>query len=148
MKILLLLLNVILGVVLLTGCQTGTKTDPLVSVTITNQPESAIAHAVDAVFVSHGYSGGRIGPGQYAYHRTATSGSNLLADDHQFDTIVTLRVIVIITPIDARSTLVSCDPSAVEGADDFTFGSSRTVHKVRTAPYAQMLKDVRAQFGQ
>ena len=148
MKILFILLSGVLAVALLSGCQTGPKTTPLISVIITNQPEPAIANAVDAVFVSHGYSGGRVGPNQFSYHRTATSGDNLLAGDDQFDSIVTLWAIVSIAPIDAHSTLLCCEPSLVEGSFDSPYGGGRTVHQVRKAPYELMVKEVRAQFGQ
>jgi len=148
MKILFVLLTGVFAVALLSGCQTGPKSTPLISVIITNQPEAAIVNAVDAVFVSHGYSGGRVGANQFSFHRTATSGDNLPAGDYEFDSIVTLWAILSIAPIDSNSTLLCCEPSLVEGTADSPYGGGKTVHQVRKAPYEQMLKEVRAQFGQ
>ena len=148
MKIKLLALAGALAMALFTGCQTGTKTGTLASVIITNQPMSAITQAVDAVFVSHGYSGGRIGPGQYAYHRIATRSDNVTASAGSFDSIVTIRVIVVINPIDAGSTLVGCDAWLVKGAIDSAFGGGSEIRDVRSGPYQQMLRDIQTQLGQ
>jgi len=148
MKIGLLALAGVFAVTLFTGCQTGTKTGTLVSVVITNQPETAIAQAIDAVFVSHGYSGGRIGPGQFAYHRTGTRSDNMANNENPFDAIVTIHVAVVINQINAGSTLVGCDAWLVEGIDNSGFGGSREIREVRPGPYKQLLLDVQTQLGQ
>ena len=148
MKIGLAVLTVSFTVTLFTGCQTGTKTGTLASVVITNQPESAIAQAIDAVFVSHGYSGGRIGLGQYSYHRTGTRADNVTYHEFTFDEIVTIRVVVVINKINAGSTLVGCDAWLVEGMDNSGFGGSREIREVRPEPYEQLLLDVQTQLGQ
>ncbi len=147
-KIGLAVLSVAFAVTLFTGCQTATKTGALASVVITNQPEPAIAQAIDAVFVSHGYSGGRIGPGQYSYHRTGTRSDNVAHNDFTFDEIVTIRVVVMINKINSNSTLVGCDAWLVEGMDNSGFGGSREIREVRTGPYEQLLLDVQTQLGQ
>jgi hypothetical protein len=146
MKIKFLALAAVLAVTLFTGCQT--KTGTLVSVIITNQPMPAITQAVNAVFVSHGYSGGRIGPGQFAYHRTGTRSDNVAYNNYTFDEIVTIRVVVVINKIDAGSMLVGCDAWLVEGADDPVFGDSHQIRKLRKWPYQQLLRDIRTQLGQ
>jgi hypothetical protein len=148
MKVKLILLAGVLVVSLFTGCQTGTKTGTLASVTITNQPMPAITQAVDAVFVSHGYSGGRIGPGQFAYHRTGTRSDNVAYNNYTFDEIVTIRVVVLINKIDAGSPLVDCDAWLIEGADDPVFGDSHQVRHLRKWPYQQLLRDIQTQLGQ
>jgi hypothetical protein len=148
MKIGLFALTGVLAVGLFTGCQTDTKTGTLASVVITNQPMSAITQAVDAVFVSHGYSGGRIGPGQFAYHRTGTRSDNVAYNNYTFDEIVTIRVVVVINKIDAGSTLVGCDAWLVEGADDPVFGDNPQIRKLRKWPYQQLLRDIQTQLGQ
>jgi len=147
-KIGLAVLSVAFAVTLFTGCQTATKTGALASVVITNQPEPAIAQAIDAVFVSHGYSGGSIGPGQYSYHRTGARSDNVAHNDFTFDEIVTIRVVVMINKINADSTLVGCDAWLVEGMDNSGFGGSREIREVRTGPYEQLLLDVQTQLGQ
>jgi hypothetical protein len=148
MKIGLLALAGAFAIALFTSCQTGTKTGILASVVITNQPESAIAQAIDTVFVSHGYSGGRIGPGQYSYHRTGTRSDNVAHNDFTFDEIVTIRVVVVINKINANSTLVGCDAWLVEGMDNSGFGGGREIRDVRPRPYQQLLLDVQTQLGQ
>jgi hypothetical protein len=148
MKIGLLALTGIVAVGLFTGCQTGTKTGTLASVVITNQPEPAIAQAIDAVFFSHGYSGGRIGPGQYSYHRTGTRSDNVAHNDFTFDEIVTIRVVVVINKINTGSTLVGCDVWLVEGMDNSGFGGGHEIREVRPGPYEQLLLDIQTQLGQ
>jgi hypothetical protein len=148
MKVKLLALAGVLVVALFPGCQTDTKTGTLASVTITNQPMSATTQAVDAVFVSHGYSGGQIGPGQFAYHRTGTRSDNVAYNNYTFDEVVTIRVVVVINKIDAGSTLVGCDAWLVEGADDPVFGDSHQIRKLRKWPYQQLLRDIQTQLGQ
>ena len=148
MKSKLLTLAGALVVAVFTGCQTPTKTGTLASVVVTNQPISAITQAVDAVFVSHGYSGGRIGPGQYSYHRIATQSDNVISNAGSFDSIVTVRVIVVINQIDAGSTLVGCDAWLIKGANDSPFAGGREIREVRPGPYQQMLRDIQTQLGQ
>jgi hypothetical protein len=148
MKTKIIALMGLLAVMLFAGCQTGTQTGTLASVIITNQPMSAITRAVDAVLVSHGYSGGRIGPGQFAYHRTGTRSDNVAYNNYTFDEIVTIRVVVVINKIDAGSTLVGCDAWLVEGADDPVFGDRHQVRNLRKWPYQQLLRDIQTQLGQ
>ena len=136
------------AVTLFTGCQTGTKTGTLASVVITNQPEPAIVQAIDAVFISHGYSGGRIGPGQYSYHRTGTRSDNMTYNENPFDAIVTIHVVVVINQINAGSTLVGCDAWLIERMDNSGFGGSREIREIRPGPYEQLLLDVQTQLGQ
>ncbi len=53
------------ALVLFTGCQsfTNTPSGMLTSVTIVNQPISAVMQTTTAVFIDHGFQGGQTGPG-------------------------------------------------------------------------------------
>jgi hypothetical protein len=150
MKLKLFALAGALVVALFTGCQSFTNTPggTLTSVTITNQPMSAIMQATAAVFATHGFEGGQTGPGQFTFHRPGTRSNNLAYGNAMFDEVVTIRVVVLVKKLDAHSTFVGCNAWLIEAADDPVFEDSHQVRKLRKWPYEQLLQDIQTQLGQ
>ena len=132
------------------GCQSFSNVPAgnLASVTLTNQPMTAVNQAVAGVFASHGFTGGSTGANQFTYTHAGSRADNLAYGSFMFDEMVTVKVVVTTKQLTADSIYVGCSAWLVEGADDAVFQDDYQVRLLRKWPYEQLLKDIRLQLGQ
>ena len=134
-----------------TGCQSfkaGPPPGALASVTITNRSVADVTQAARAVFAVHGFEEVASGPGQFTFERAGTRMNNLAYGSEMFNEVVTIRVIVTVTPLNLADTAVSCAAWLVEAADDPVFQDDHKVRKLRKWPYEQLLNDIKGQLGE
>ena len=133
-----------------TGCQTFNGPPPgnLATVTITNRPMADVANATAAVFATHGFEGGQIGPGQFTYNRLGTRMNNLAYGSYMFEEVVTVKVQVTLQQETSNAILVGCKAWLVEAENDPVFEDDHKVRPIRKWPYEQLLKDIQRQLGE
>jgi len=132
------------------GCQTFNGPPPgnLATVTITNRPMADVANATAAVFATHGFEGGQIGPGQFTYNRLGTRLNNLAYGSYMFEEVVTVKVQVTLQQETPNAILVGCKAWLVEGENDPVFEDAHKVRPIRKWPYEQLLKDIQRELGE
>jgi hypothetical protein len=131
-----------------TGCQSFNSPTPnsQASVTLTNRSVADIRQAAMTVFVDHGFTGSSPSPYQFIFEHPGSRMNNLAYASFMFNETVTVRVQVDLKPLDASTTVVSCNAWLVEDAGDPTFEDDHRVRKLRKWPYEELLKDIREQL--
>ena len=137
-------------VLLLAGCRSfnSPPTNNLASVTINNRTMPQIATAIQTVFATHYFQGGKTGPYEFTYERPGNRMNNLAYGSYFFDEKVTVRVVVKVRPVYGTQYLMSCNAALVEDEGDPVFQDSHRVRMLRKWPYERLLKDIQAQLGE
>ena len=150
MKIILTVVAGTMLLLLINGCSSFTTDSPsyLTYVTIYNQPDAAILEATTNVFARHGFSGGKMAPGQCVFSRPGTRADNLAYGNPMFDEKVILQVTVQLDHIDPHATVVGCNAALVQEAGDPFFADNHPIHRLGKSPYKRMLQEIQAKLSQ
>jgi hypothetical protein len=125
------------------GCQSssGPGQGSLATVTIADRSLPQIAEATRAVFVLHGYSGGRSGPLQMTFQKPG-SRMDTLAYGDLLNKNVTVRAVVAFQELEPGNTLVTCDAEYLENPGDAIFQDTHKVRRLGKGPYQEMLEEI------
>lgn len=130
------------------GCQTfSASPDSLASVTITNQPMSAVQSAVAAVFEQHGFTGGQTGANEFTFNHIGTRTDDFAYGSEMFQEPVTVKVVVSTRQVSPDLISLGCNAWLVEAEDNPVFQDSHKVRLIRKWPYEQLLDDVQLQLA-
>jgi hypothetical protein len=133
-----------------TGCQSfkPTGTDYLTSVTITNRPMMDVTNTTVTVFISHGFTGGPTGPGQFIFRRPGSAMDQVAYGSYVVQQAVTVKTQVTVQQMTPDSILVGCNSWLVKSENDPTFEESYPVRAMRKGPYEELLREIQKQLGQ
>lgn len=133
-----------------TGCQSFKNSEPdyLTSVTITNRPMMDVTNATVTVFITHGFTGGPISPGQFIFRRPGNAMDQIAYGSYVVKQAVTVKTQVTIQTMAPDSILIGCNSWLVKSENDPTFEESYPVRAMRKGPYEELLKEIQKQLGQ
>lgn len=131
----------------LTGCKTtaGGGDDSLASVTVPSRTPAEINTAILGVYRRNSFTGGLVSPGKYRFERTA-SNLNRIAYGDLFGEGVATRVYVLVTPMDANTTRISCTAEIVQSPGDPIVEETYKVRKMQKKAYQDLLDEVAARL--
>ena len=133
-----------------TGCQSFKSSSPdyLTSATITNRPMLDVTNTTVTVFITHGFTGGPTGPGQFIFRRPGSAMDQVAYGSYVVKQAVTVKTQVTVQQMTPDSILIGCNSWLVKSENDPVFEESYPVRAMRKAPYEELLKEIQKQLGQ
>jgi hypothetical protein len=133
-----------------TGCQSFKASSPgyLTSVTITNRPMMDVTNTTVTVFITHGFTGGPISPGQFIFRRPGNAMDQVAYGSYVVQQVVTVKTQVTVQQMTPDSILIGCNSWLVKSENDPTFEESYPVRAMRKGPYEDLLREIQKQLEQ
>jgi hypothetical protein len=129
------------------GCQStqGSSDASLAAVTVPSRTPAEVNTAVLGVFRRNSFTGGLVSPGKYRFERVAST-MNRIAYNDLFGEGVATRVYVLVSPLDANATRISCTAEIVQDPGDPIVEDTYKVRKFQKKPYQDLLNEVAARL--
>ena len=132
------------------GCQSFKASSPdyLTSVTITNRPMMDVTNTTVTVFITHGFTGGPIAPGQFIFRRPGNAMDQIAYGSYVVQQAITVKTQVTVQQMTPDSILIGCNSWLVKSENDPTLAESYPVGPMRKGPYQELLREIQKQLGQ
>jgi hypothetical protein len=139
------LANLLLGVILVAGCQSGPASASFASVTIPGKTPEEICNAAAAVFQEGGYQVMSLNPSGMVFQKEASRRKSMAYNgivNTQYGAVTLERVKAELVDIGAGSHRLQCQASIVRGAGDAFFEDESRLSNLRSGPYQSLLNKV------